>query len=221
LKNLFCNSFFTFIFFLMASGITLSQTTHDVTVQDFTFTPQTLTITVGDAVKWTNIQGIHNVVADDNSFTSGPPAPAPWEFIHTFTIAGSNPYYCEPHGGPGGQGMSGVITVQNPVGVPADDFIAGKFELNQNYPNPFNPATKIGFRIADFPSELRPAGTSGFVSLKVFDVLGNEVATLVNEYKPAGVYEVEFDAQGLPSGMYLYKLQAGSFVETKKMILLK
>lgn len=59
------------------------------------------------------------------------------------------------------------------------------------------------------------------MQLKVYDVLGNEVATLVNEEKPAGVYEVTFDASNLASGMYLYRLQAGSFVETKKMILLR
>jgi hypothetical protein len=95
------------------------------------------------------------------------------------------------------------------------------FSLEQNYPNPFNPTTKIEFRISDF----------GFVTLRVFDVLGNEVATLVNEEKPAGSYEVEFSAKGgsasggdafnLSSGIYFYKLQAGSFVETKKMILLR
>jgi hypothetical protein len=85
------------------------------------------------------------------------------------------------------------------------------FKLEQNYPNPFNPTTKIEFRIADF----------GFVSLKVYDVLGNEIATLVNEEKPAGEYEVEFDGSRLPTGIYFYQLQAGNFVETKKMVLLK
>jgi len=94
--------------------------------------------------------------------------------------------------------------------------IPGAFSLEQNYPNPFNPTTKIEFRIADF----------GFVSLKVYDVLGNEVATLIDEYKPAGSYEVEFNShsgegRNLTSGVYFYKLQAGSIVDTKKMLLLK
>ena len=109
---------------LMLTGISLSQTTHDVTVSNFSFSPAELIITVGDAVRWTNVSGTHNVLADDNSFTSGPPAPAPWEYTHTFTTAGNNPYYCEPHGGPGGSGMSGVITVMDPVSVPEDDLIA-------------------------------------------------------------------------------------------------
>jgi hypothetical protein len=117
--------------------------------------------------------------------------------------------------------MSGVIIVQNPVSVDDGELVADKFELMQNYPNPFNPSTNIGFRISD----------RGFVSLKVYNILGDEVATLVNEEKQSGVYEVVFSAKGgsasgrdaysLSSGIYFYKLQAGSFVETKKMILLR
>jgi hypothetical protein len=85
------------------------------------------------------------------------------------------------------------------------------FELAQNYPNPFNPSTKIEFRIAD----------PGFVSLKVFDILGNEIATLVNDHKPAGGYEVEWNAAGFPSGVYFYRLDAGLYSEVKRMILIR
>jgi hypothetical protein len=93
------------------------------------------------------------------------------------------------------------------------------FSLYQNYPNPFNPSTKIKFTI---PSVIaRETKQSQLVTLKIYDVLGNEISTLVNEEKAAGNYEVDFIADGLPSGIYFYKLQAGSFVETKKMILLK
>jgi len=92
------------------------------------------------------------------------------------------------------------------------------YSLEQNYPNPFNPTTTIAFTISD-----PPAGRQGvrFTILKVYDVLGNEIATLVNEEKPAGSYEVEFFADGLPSGIYFYQLQAGNYIETKKMILMK
>jgi len=204
-------SIFSLIIILFLSGSSFSQTTHDVTVQNFSFSPGELTITVGDAVRWTNILGHHNVKADDNSFTSGPAADAPWEFTHTFTTAGLNPYYCEPHGGPGGQNMSGVVIVQNPVAVDDEQLIADKFELMQNYPNPFNPSTNIQYAIID----------RQFVSLKIFNILGDEVAILVNEEKDRGVYDVTFNATGLSSGMYLYKLQAGLFVETKKMVLMK
>jgi hypothetical protein len=86
-----------------------------------------------------------------------------------------------------------------------------EFSLYQNYPNPFNPSTKILYSVAKLSN----------VSIKVFDILGNEIATLVNEEIPAGIYEAEFDATQLTSGIYFYKLQAGPFIETKKMILLK
>lgn len=86
-----------------------------------------------------------------------------------------------------------------------------ELNLAQNYPNPLNPVTTIKYSIPQRSN----------VTLKVYDILGNEVAVLVNEEKERGVYTVNFDASGLASGMYLYRLQAGSFVETKKMILLK
>jgi hypothetical protein len=86
-----------------------------------------------------------------------------------------------------------------------------EYELAQNYPNPFNPSTKISWQL--------PVGSHQ--TLKIYDVLGNQVATLVDEYKQAGTYEVEWDATGLPSGIYFYQLKADSFVETKKMVLIK
>jgi photosystem II stability/assembly factor-like uncharacterized protein len=90
-----------------------------------------------------------------------------------------------------------------------------EFKLEQNYPNPFNPSTSIQYTI----------GSRQFVQLKVFDVLGNEIVTLVNEEKPAGTYDVEFQStvgsQQLASGIYYYQLRAGKYLETKKMILLK
>ena len=201
------------IFLIVIAANTYSQVVHTIVITDFEFTPNNLTVLVGDTVRWTYTTGAfaHNVKSDDGSFTSGVPALPPWTYNHVFTSAGNNPYYCEPHGGPGGFGMSGVVVVQNPVGVTGDEFAANKFELMQNYPNPFNPNTNIEFRISD----------RVFVSLKVYNILGDEIATLVNEEKSAGVYEVVFDATGLSSGMYLYKLHAGSFFETKKMILMK
>ena len=85
------------------------------------------------------------------------------------------------------------------------------FVIFQNYPNPFNPTTKLEFRISNH----------GFVSLKVYDILGKEVSTLVNSELPAGIHKVEFDGTGLPSGTYFYRLDAGNYSETKKMLLLK
>ncbi|MCU0414064.1 MAG: hypothetical protein MUE91_06645 [Ignavibacteriaceae bacterium] len=126
--------------------------------------------------------------------------------------------------------LSEIITSADDIqiGLPTD------FILKQNYPNPFNPSTKIRYSI---PSVIgNEVKQSQFVSLKVYDIIGNEVATLVNEEQFAGSYEVEFNSSGhsgevrnLPSGIYFYKLQAGNpstgsgqvFTETKKMLLIK
>ncbi len=111
-------------------------------------------------------------------------------------------------------GQLGIITGVSELG----GIIPNRFALEQNYPNPFNPSTRIEFRIP-----ARPAGGAnfGFVSLKVFDLLGREVATLVNETKPAGTYDATFNANNLSSGVYFYRLQSGSYVETKRMMLVK
>lgn len=201
----------SFVIVFLLIGASAAQTSHDITVTNFSFSPTPLTITTGDTVRWIAVLGTHNVLADDGSFTSGPPALAPWEFTHVFTTAGSNPYYCEPHGGPGGTGMSGVIIVEDPVSVPEKELFVNEFRIEQNYPNPFNPSTKISFNV---PQE-------SFVKVKVYDIIGNEITTLVNEVKSAGYYEVEFVAENLSSGIYIYQLRANDFIQTKKMILLR
>jgi photosystem II stability/assembly factor-like uncharacterized protein len=103
--------------------------------------------------------------------------------------------------------MSTATGIQNnnPSELPQE------FSLLQNYPNPFNPLTTISYSVPEIE----------FVTLKVYDVLGNKIATLINEEKPVGSYEIEFNVTNHPSGIYFYRLQAGTFVETKKMILLK
>ncbi|KAA0247936.1 MAG: T9SS type A sorting domain-containing protein [Ignavibacteriota bacterium] len=121
---------------------------------------------------------------------------------------------------------SGNLT-GDPVSVHDENKLPASFELYQNYPNPFNPSTKIRFSI---PSVTLSEVEGSLVTLKIYDVLGNLVATLVNENKPAGKYEFEFNSNShsglsgireLSSGIYFYRLQAGSFVETKKMILIR
>jgi hypothetical protein len=89
--------------------------------------------------------------------------------------------------------------------------IPNEYKLEQNYPNPFNPVTKINFGLQK----------TGFVTLKIYDVLGKEVATLVNGVKNAGSYSVDFNGSSLSSGMYLYRLETNGYVSTKEMILLK
>jgi hypothetical protein len=105
-----------------------------------------------------------------------------------------------------GQFPEGVASVENIPGVTPSNY-----SLDQNYPNPFNPSTTINFTIPN----------SNFVTLKVYNILGSEVATLVNDNLSAGLYRFNFDAQNLASGVYLYELNAGNFREVKKMNLLK
>jgi hypothetical protein len=88
---------------------------------------------------------------------------------------------------------------------------ATSYELSQNYPNPFNPTTTISYSILN----------DDVVTLKVFNALGQKVTTLVNEFQQSGKYSVNFDASGLPSGVYFYEIQSGSFSAVQKMMLLK
>jgi hypothetical protein len=149
-----------------------------------------------------------------------------WEDVNSITGSGSGTYYYE-------------ISVENPLGresVQSNRVAAGIGQpskrtaeeegtkenteqyvnfLSDNYPNPFNPSTQINYSIK----------TSGMVTLRVYDILGNEVAELVNERKESGNYSVAFNAvsatDGLPSGIYVYRLTADNYVATKKFILLK
>jgi hypothetical protein len=112
-------------------------------------------------------------------------------------------------------GTGGAAIVNRAGGQAAQTETIGsvptRFALHQNYPNPFNPTTVIRYEL---PS-------NAVVKVQVFDVLGRVLATLVNERREAGIYEAMFNASGLSSGTYFYRLQAGSFVETKKMVLVK
>jgi len=104
-----------------------------------------------------------------------------------------------------GIGKDNSVNVEDDVSLPI------AFTLEQNYPNPFNPSTRISWQ----------SPVSSWQTLKVYDVLGTEIATLVNEFRNAGSYEIDFYASNIPSGVYFYRLQTGNFVSTRKMILLK
>lgn len=100
---------------------------------------------------------------------------------------------------------------QLPVSVNETPITVNDYELFQNYPNPFNPTTKIRYTIPK----------SGAINLKVFNILGQEVKILVNEFQTVGRYEVDFSSKGLASGVYIYRLQVNGFDQSKKMIILK
>ena len=113
--------------------------------------------------------------------------------------------------------LSEIIGIQN-----ISTETPSKYSLSQNYPNPFNPVTKIRFDVPSVRQSLsRPVGTSLLVALKVYDVMGREVQTLVNERLQPGTYETSFDGSALNSGVYFYKMMTDGFTETKKMLLIK
>lgn len=127
--------------------------------------------------------------------------------VLSLTVSGTNLFAGLAHGKVYRRSLGEMVTSVNRFSgdVPA------RFALEQNYPNPFNPSTEI---VYSQPS-------SSFVTLKVFDALGREIATLVNDFRPQGTYTVPFNASGLSSGLYVYRLQAGNFVSSKKMVVMK
>jgi len=148
-----------------------------------------------DEQKWDKI-GFLKGYGNSNS-------PKTYSFIDNKLIGGSKfQYRLKQIDTDGEYEYSEVVEVEI---IPVD------FALYQNYPNPFNPATKISWQL--------PADS--WQTLKIYDILGNEITTLVDEYKPAGKYEVDFDASILPSGVYFYQLNAGNYIATKKLLLMK
>ena len=113
-----------------------------------------------------------------------------------------------------------LTIIDEPVSVENEDIVPNQFKLYQNYPNPFNPSTKIKFSIAQ---DDNPGKGQNLVrtTLKIYDILGNEIAILINNQLSGGEYEVEFEGNGLPSGIYLYSLNVNGYRIVKKMALLR
>lgn len=126
-------------------------------------------------------------------------------------ISNYNMNYCREVIKSAGATLLRCMLLNSPTDIEDDISIPNLASLYQNYPNPFNPTTTVKYQIPEL----------SFVTLKVYDVLGREIETLVNEEKFVGNYEINFNANNLPSGVYLYTIQAGEFAETKKMIILK
>ena len=124
-------------------------------------------------------------------------------YIFAGTSTGAHSVYRRPLGE-----LTGIQTISSEM--------PDKFSLSQNYPNPFNPATKIRFSLP-LPSK----GGVQKVKLMIYDILGSEITTLVNEQLQPGTYEIEWDATNYPSGVYYYKLVTSDYIETRKMVLIK
>jgi hypothetical protein len=159
--------------------------------------------------------GVRNLVWESAGFVKGngtSTEPSNYSFVDEGLASGKFAYRLKQIDYDGSFAYSDIaeVEINNPE----------EFTLEQNYPNPFNPVTKIKFKIQ--ASSLNPFSKEegSFTSIKVFDVLGNEVAVLVNEFMQSGYYEVEFNANNynLPSGIYFYRLQAGAFIEVRKMV---
>lgn len=185
--------------------------TWTVNVQDFQFVPASLNVTVGDTVKWQWINGSHTttsmVIPGGASAWDEPMTISNQTYRYRVSVAGMYTYKCTPHF----PGMEGSFNA-SPIGIiPIQGVLPDRFELHQNYPNPFNAQTKIGFDL--------PAVSD--VKLVVSDILGREVALLVNDRLEAGRYEADWDASNVSAGMYYYTITAGSFKETRKLALTK
>ena len=115
----------------------------------------------------------------------------------------------DPHHG--GLSIPIEMNVSTTTGIKDNEDIPKELELLQNYPNPFNPSTTISYRLK----------VPGYTALKVYDVLGKEIETLVNGYQPGGNYSFNFNASALPSGIYFYRLETTNFIQTRKMLLIK
>ena len=181
---------------------------HTITFTCCAYTPNSLSVSVGDTIQWTGDFAFHPL-----SSTAVPTGAQTWHvasgtfFQYKVSLEGTYNYACDIHGG---TGMTGSFTATvTDITERGETGQLIKFKLGLNYPNPFNPTTDIRYQIAD----------GGFVSLKIFDVLGREVSTLVNEVKYPGTYTVNWDANGLPGGVYFYRLQAGDFMQARKLIL--
>lgn len=193
-------------------------TVRTITMQNFSFSPANTNANLGDTIKFQWVGGSHTTTCDGTNGTTRPAGAPSWNaninsgsptFMYKVTVVGSYHFVCIPHA----PDMAGNLTVVTNVNNISS--IADVFSLAQNYPNPFNPTTKINFSIPK----------SGYTTLKVYDILGNEVSNLVNENLSSGSYSVDFNAastgNALSSGVYFYRLQSSEFTEVRKMYLVK
>jgi plastocyanin len=175
----------------------------------FTYSPNTLNVKVGDVIEWQGSFSFHplsstSVPAGANSFQASTGS----VFDYTVLVPGDYSYQCDFHFS---VGMTGSFSVLNPPLAVNENDKPFKYSLNQNYPNPFNPTTVISY-------QLQKAGP---VTLKIYNILGTEIASLVNEFQSEGQYNVSFSGSELSSGVYFYELKTSEFNDIKKMILAK
>jgi plastocyanin len=182
-------------------------TLWEVEIENFAFNPNSLNINVGDMVEWRNRDSFsHTATSDDGVWDSGLLG-FDQTYTYTFTLAGNYPYHCTLH-----PSMTAAISVASPTGV--DDqapSIPDKFEVSQNYPNPFNARTAIEYALPQ----------DSHVRLVIYNLLGQNIESLVDQSQTAGIHQVIWNAADVPTGVYFYRIEAGDFTQTRKMLLAK
>ena len=197
-------------------------TVHDITVGNNFFAPLGTTVMAGDSVRWTWIGGInyHTIAADISSpkqWNSGTNNNPGFEFVLQFTSAdglGPFPYSCLVH--PLEMVDTIFVTVATDVNDDLPQELPDRYSISQNYPNPFNLSTTIRYTIP----------TRSTVTIFIYNIMGQKVNTIVDETKRAGSHTAYWDGTDkagkvVSTGVYFYRLHAGDFVETKRMLLLK
>ncbi|MDR3627646.1 MAG: T9SS type A sorting domain-containing protein [Ignavibacteriaceae bacterium] len=175
------------------------------------YSPNSLNVFVGDTIKWQGDFSMHPL-----SSTSVPTGAVTFHqgsgsvFSYIVTTPGMYNYQCDFHFSAGMTGSFNALNLTN-IKNNRTSFPKGTFRLEQNFPNPFNPTTLISFEIP----------FQAMVSITVYNLIGQKVATLVNENMTAGSYSKSWNAAAIPSGVYIYRLQAGALAATRKLILIK
>ena len=208
-------SAFSVLILFLAYNVS-NATVHEIMVASFSFTPSSLNVAVGDTIRWVWQDGDHTTTCNGTTGTSRPAGADPWDapidganttFEYVVTVAGDYDYKCIPHF----PSMVGSFTATTTSVNQTSSIVPDRFNLNQNYPNPFNPTTNIKFDIAK----------SGFANVTIYNSVGKEVARLVNENLSPGSYEVNWNATGVSSGIYYYRLETLEYTSTRKMVLVK
>jgi plastocyanin len=198
---------------LLVIATTIHAATHMVQFGGslgLNYSPNSMNVFVGDTIQWQGDFTMHplssvTIPAGASVFHQATGS----AFTYIVTAAGTYNYHCDFHFN---SGMTGLFVASSVTGIRnRTSSQQGNFRLQQNYPNPFNPETIISF---DIPAQ-------AFVSINVFNIIGQKVATLVNENMAAGSYSKSWDAASLPSGVYIYRLQTGTLTATKKLVLIK
>lgn len=185
----------------------VKATTYEVDIQNFTYTPGNMHIQVGDAIEWTNRDNVSHTTTSDTGVWDSGFLSLDDTYTFTFTEVGTFPYHCTVH-----PSMRDTIFVESQTSIGDQSrSIPNKIELAQNYPNPFNARTEITYTLAQ----------ASHVKITVYNIIGQAIATLVNQGQAAGEYRVNWDAANQPTGVYFYRLQAGNISQSRRMVLLK